>query len=91
MFKLHAVLAAAVVVLAAATAAAQTAPRPATAPVDDRQLNVRQSADYDRLIGSNEAFRQKRIRDECDPISSPDLKQACINSFGPAAPARPAR
>ena len=57
------------------------------------QQNVIASQRYDRLVESNPAFRQTRMRQECDPITDPELHASCIASFGPempnAAPIRP--
>lgn len=50
------------------------------------QQNVRESERYDRLLETSPAFRQARIRKECGPISDPDLRQQCLNSFAQYEP-----
>ncbi|HEX6440675.1 MAG TPA: hypothetical protein VF007_00705 [Stellaceae bacterium] len=76
------VLAVAVLIGAAATASAQTPPRSESA-----QQNVRESEQYERAICSNAAFRAKRIKQECDPITDPQLHESCLATFncGPGA------
>lgn len=76
------VLAGAVLMLAAASAAAQTAPRNESA-----QQNVKESEQYERALCGNAAFRAKRIKQECDPITDPQLHQSCVATFncGPGA------
>ena len=50
--------------------------------------NVRESQQYERLVCSNQAFRAKRMQEECGPITDPQLHQSCLASFdcGPSAP-----
>ena len=50
--------------------------------------NVRESQQYDQLVCSNPAFRERRMREECGPITDPQLHQSCVASFncGPGAP-----
>ena len=50
--------------------------------------NVRESQQYEQLVCSNAAFRERRMREECGPITDPQLHQSCIASFncGPGAP-----
>ena len=43
--------------------------------------NVIESRQYDRELETNRAFRQARMRKECDPISDPELRQSCLASF----------
>ncbi len=43
--------------------------------------NVIESAQYDRLLEANSAFRQARMRKECGPISDPQLHASCLASF----------
>ena len=43
--------------------------------------NVIESKQYDRLLETNPAFRQARMRKECGPITDPDLRQQCLASF----------
>ena len=46
-----------------------------------RQKNVIESEQYDRLLKTNSAFRQARMRKECGPITDPQLRQSCVASF----------
>jgi hypothetical protein len=56
------------------------------------QQNVIASQRYDQLVETNSAFRQARMRQECDPITDPQLHANCIASFGQMEPsAAPAR
>jgi ABC-type transport system substrate-binding protein len=43
--------------------------------------NVVDSQRYERLVHTNPAFRQARIRKECGSINEPDLYQQCVASF----------
>jgi hypothetical protein len=43
--------------------------------------NVINSQRYDRLVGTDRAFRQARMRKECGPITDPQLHASCIASF----------
>ena len=45
------------------------------------QRNVAESAHYDRLLETNPAFRDARIRRECGPITDPTLRANCEASF----------
>jgi hypothetical protein len=45
------------------------------------QRNVVESNQYERLLRTNPAFRQARIRKECGPITEPSLYQQCVASF----------
>jgi hypothetical protein len=51
--------------------------------------NVRESQQYEQLVCSNPAFRERRMREECGPITDPQLRQSCMASFdcGPGGPA----
>ncbi len=49
--------------------------------------NVAESARYDRLLETNGAFRQARMRKECGPVTDPDLHAQCIASFSQYEPA----
>ena len=69
-------LTAAALVAAAASASAQPAPRNESA-----QENVKQSEQYERALCGNAAFRAKRIKQECDPITDPQLHESCVASF----------
>ena len=60
--------------------------------------NVIESQRYDRLLETNRAFREARMRKECGPITDQDLHQQCLASFqqdtpymGSSAPRRPSR
>ena len=50
--------------------------------------NVRESQQYDQLVCSNPAFRERRMREECGPITDPQLRESCLASFncGPGGP-----
>jgi hypothetical protein len=50
------------------------------------QRNVAESERYDRLLETNPAFRQARIRKECGPITDPQLHQQCLDSFAQFEP-----
>jgi hypothetical protein len=43
--------------------------------------NVRESQQYEQLVCSNPAFRERRMREECGPITDPQLHQNCEASF----------
>jgi hypothetical protein len=43
--------------------------------------NVIESKQYERLLETNPAFRQARMRKECGPITDPELRQSCLASF----------
>ena len=60
--------------------------------------NVIESQRYDRLLETNRAFREARMRKECGPITDQELHQQCLASFhqdepftGSSTPRRPAR
>jgi hypothetical protein len=78
-------LAAALVLAIAGGASAQTQ----TPPDPGAAANVRQSQQYEQVLHSNPSFRAKRMKEECGPISDPELHASCIASFGgdSAAPA----
>jgi len=58
-----------------------------SAPPDwSARRNVIQSEHYDRLLESNRGFRQARIRKECGPITDPQLRQQCLDSFAEYEP-----
>ena len=48
--------------------------------------NVIASKQYDRLLETNPAFRQARMRKECGPITDPELRQSCLASFNQSEP-----
>jgi len=58
----------------------------ATSSAAGRQ-NVIQSERYDRLLETNGSFRQARMRRECGPITDPQLRQSCLDSFAQYEPA----
>jgi hypothetical protein len=60
---------------------------PANAATNSARQNVIQSERYDRLLESNRSFRQARIRRECGPITDPQLRQSCLDSFAQYEPA----
>jgi hypothetical protein len=43
--------------------------------------NVRESQQYEQLVCSNPAFRERRMREECGPITDPQLHQNCLATF----------
>jgi hypothetical protein len=43
--------------------------------------NVIDSKRYERLLETNPAFRQARMRKECGSITDPELRQSCLASF----------
>src|SRR5215469_13036331 len=45
------------------------------------QRNVAESEQYERLLKGNPAFRQLRMRKECGPITDPQLRRQCLDSF----------
>jgi hypothetical protein len=69
---------AALFVTAAGLAQAQ-APMPTNDP--GAKANVRASEQYNAVMRSNKGFRQKRMQQECGPITDPQLHQSCIASF----------
>lgn len=58
-----------------------------TSPSWSPQRNVAESAQYDRLVETNPAFRDARRRRECGPITDPTLRANCEASFGRYEPA----
>ena len=49
--------------------------------------NVIQSGRYDRALETNASFRRARMRRECGPITDPQLRQSCFDSFAQYEPA----
>ncbi|MGE0257558.1 MAG: hypothetical protein AB7H71_05095 [Alphaproteobacteria bacterium] len=43
--------------------------------------NNAESAQYERLLQTNRAFREARMRKECGPITDAQLHQSCLASF----------
>jgi len=68
------------------TALAALPSNAATSSASVRQ-NVVQSERYDRLLETNRSFRQARMRTECGPITDPQLRQSCLDSFAQYEPA----
>jgi hypothetical protein len=56
------------------------------ATVWSAQKNVAESHHYDRMLETNRAFRQARMRKECGPITDSQLRQTCLASFGQDEP-----
>ena len=48
--------------------------------------NVIESEHYDRMLKTNRAFREARMRKECGPISDPELHASCLASFDQKTP-----
>jgi hypothetical protein len=66
---------------------------PQTSPGDvspnwSARRNVIESAQYDRMLETSQAFRQARMRKECGPISDPQLHASCMASFSQDEPSR---
>lgn len=68
-----------------ATASSASAQSPGN---ESAAQNVRESQQYEQLVCSNPAFRERRMREECGPITDPQLHQNCLASFncGPGGP-----
>ena len=80
-----------VVALIAAAGWVAVAAHPAAAQSsgnDSAAQNVRESQQYEQLVCSNPAFREKRMREECGPITDQQLRESCLASFncGPGGP-----
>jgi hypothetical protein len=71
---------------APATEVVTNGPQGAPPPNWSAQQNVIESHRYDRLLESNGAFRQARMRKECGPITDPQLHQQCLASFNQDEP-----
>jgi hypothetical protein len=71
-------------VLAAVCATAVGAALPVRA--ETARQNVLKSQRYDRMLETNRAFRQARMREECGPISDPQLRSDCLASFAQDEP-----
>jgi hypothetical protein len=48
--------------------------------------NVIESKQYERLLATNPAFRQARMRKECGSITDPELHASCLASFNQSEP-----
>ena len=53
----------------------------AAPPSESAEQNVRESQQYEQLLCTNAAFRNKRIAQECGPVSDPVLHESCVASF----------
>src|SRR5215213_8016525 len=76
-------------IVAAGWIAVAACPASAQSPGNDSaSQNVRESQQYEQLVCSNPAFRERRMREECGPITDPQLHQNCLATFncGPGAP-----
>ena len=51
------------------------------------QRNVIESAQYDRLLATSQAFRQARMNKECGRVDDPQLHEQCVASFDQFEPA----
>ncbi len=70
-------------ILAAVLASAFAGRGSAQTPHDPgAAANVRQSQQYEQAVGSNPAFRAKRMQQECGPVTDPELHASCVASFG---------
>ena len=65
---------AAILIIAASAALAQS--RGAGA-----EQNVRESEQYEQLLCTNAAFRNKRIAQECGPLQGSQFYESCVASF----------
>jgi hypothetical protein len=65
---------AAILIIAASAALAQ--PRGA-----GPEQNVRESQQYEKLLCTNAAFRNKRIAQECGPLQGSQFYESCVASF----------
>jgi len=83
MKPFFALLAVAATTLIAADALAQANSDAAESP--DARANRREAQSYTSLVDHDSAFRARRMRAECDPIQSDDLRRQCIASFGASA------
>jgi hypothetical protein len=62
-------------------------PQGSSPPDWSARRNVIASEHYDRLLESNRGFRQARMRKECGPVTDPQLRQQCLDSFAQYEPA----
>jgi len=63
-------------ILMIASSAALAAPRS-----DSADANVRESQQYEQLLCTNAAFRNKRIAQECGPLTDRVMHENCVASF----------
>jgi hypothetical protein len=75
-------LAAAGLIAAAGSAAAQSPPN------QSAEQNVRASRQYESALCTNPTFRAKRIAQECGPVTDPQLHESCLASFECSGPPR---
>ena len=59
---------------------------PANANTPSARQNVIHSDHYTRMLETNRAFRQARMRKECGPVTDPELHQQCLASFQEYSP-----
>ena len=59
---------------------------PANANTPSAHQNVMHSDHYTRMLQTNRAFRQARMRKECGPVTDPELHQQCLASFQEYSP-----
>jgi hypothetical protein len=52
-----------------------------SAGTESAAQNVRESQQYEQLVCTNPAFRERRMREECGPIADPQMRQNCLASF----------
>jgi len=61
----------------------------AAQPSESSEQNVRESGQYEQLLCTNAAFRNKRIAQECGPLQGSQFYDSCAASFQcGGAPAR---
>jgi len=53
----------------------------AAPPSESSEQNVRESAQYEQLLCTNAAFRNKRIAQECGPLQGSQFYDSCVASF----------
>jgi len=53
----------------------------AAQPSESSEQNVRESAQYEQLLCTNAAFRNKRIAQECGPLQGLQFYDSCAASF----------
>lgn len=82
MLRTPSLLLAALTFASAGGALAQPMPRGNPAA----EQNVVKSERYSQVLRTNPAFRERRIQQECGPITDPQLHEECVASFPPAAP-----
>jgi hypothetical protein len=75
------------VLLAACLTALTALPANAATSSAAARQNVIQGERYYRLLEANGSFRQARMRRECGPITDPQLRQSCLDSFSQYEPA----